>query len=194
MPRTKQFNEEEVLQKAVDIFWKKGYHATSMEDLVKHLGINRGSLYDTFGGKRQVFEKAVKKYIQDNGKVIQLFFSHQKSVKEGLHNFFDMLVQESVSDCDLKGCLVVNTSTELMPYDPEMAKILAANRLNFEEIFFQYLKAGQENGEIDGQKDLKAISRYLLVLFNGIKVSAKVNPKEEELKAVVKVGLSVLDN
>ena len=58
MPRTKQFNEEEILKKAMELFWEKGFHATSIQDLVAHLGINRASLYDTFGGKEELFKKA----------------------------------------------------------------------------------------------------------------------------------------
>lgn len=193
MPRTKQFNEEEVLQKAVEIFWKKGFHATSMDDLVKHLGINRASLYDTFGGKKQIFEKAVSKYIADNTLLINEFFSKPLSVKEGLLKFFQLVVQSSVADTDLKGCLVVNTSVESIPDDQEIVEILAGNKHNFENIFYQVLKKGQEEGEIDPQKNIKAISVYLVTLFNGLKVAARLKPDEAELNAVVKTGLAVLD-
>lgn len=193
MPRTKQFQEEEVLQKAVEIFWRKGYHATSMEDLVQYLGINRGSLYDTFGGKKQLFEKAIRKYIQDNTKITHELLSQHKSVKEGLYHFFKVVVEGSIADDEKKGCLVVNTSTELATSDPEMAKILIRNRQNFEEIFLQYLKTGQEKGEIGNDKDLEAISKYLVTFFNGLKVSAKINPQGADMHAVVRAGLSVLD-
>ena len=194
MPRTKQFSEEEVLQKAVEIFWKKGYHATSMDELVKYLGINRASLYDTYGGKRQIFEKAINKYIADNTLLVKQFFSKPSSVKEGLRTFFQLVIKESVSDCDLKGCFVVNTSAEFIPDDQEIVNILTRNKNTFGQVFFQYLKEGQERGEISPEKDIKALSVYLVTLFNGLKLSAKLSPDEAELNAVVETGLSVLDN
>ena len=92
-------------------------------------------------------------------------------------------LNSAVADIDLKGCFVVNTSTELIPDDKEVVDILAENKLNFQEIFFQYLKKGQEKGEIGAQKDIKAISVYLVTLFNGIKVSARLNPDKAELNA-----------
>lgn len=194
MSRTKQFQEEEVLQKAVELFWKKGFHATSMEELVQYLGINRASLYDTFGGKRQLFEKAIKKYIRDNEQALHAFLNKQSSLKEGLINFFHLLVKTAVQDQELKGCFVVNTTAELAPHDPEIVKILQENKLNFEEILHQFLKRGLEQHEISADKDLAAIAQYLVVFFNGLKITAKVNPDEAELNSLIRLGLKVLDD
>lgn len=193
MPRTKQFNQQEVLDKAVYIFWKQGYNATSMDDLVKNLGINRASLYDTFGGKKQLFEHAVNRYIETNKRGLEQLLNTAASVREGISKLFQALIDQSISDPDSKGCLLVNTSTELIPHDKELTEIVFRNKANFQEIVFQYLKKGQQQGEIDKNKDLKTISGFLITLFNGLKVSAKVKPQEAEMKSIVDIGLSILD-
>lgn len=193
MARVKQFNEEEVLQKAVELFWKQGYNATSMDDLVNYLGINRASLYDTFGGKKELFKKALNKYLTDNRQWLYTFLHAQKSVKEGLCKFFRMVVTETMQDQDIKGCFAVNTSTELLPHDAEMCEILQKNKLNFEKLFFELLKKGQDNKELRKDMDLKATAAYLVAFFNGLKVMAKLKPAKKDLEATIKIGLSVLD-
>lgn len=193
MARTKQFNEDEVLQKAVEIFWKQGYNATSMDDLVKNLGINRASLYDTFGGKKQLFQKAINRYISDNTKALNSLWNEEGSVREGIKALFDLVIEQAVTDSDFKGCLVVNTSTELVPGDGEICETLSQNKTNFEAAFYHYLKKGQEKGEIKSDKDIRAIAVYLVTVFNGLKVSSKFNTRKEELRAVVDLTLKILD-
>ena len=83
MPRVKLFDEKEVLTKAMNLFWRKGYSATSVQDLVNHLGINRGSLYDTFGNKEQLFNQSLALYRNSTIEgITQIFESHTK-VKDG---------------------------------------------------------------------------------------------------------------
>ena len=77
MPRTKAFDEQEVLEKAMELFWKKGYYATSIQDLVNHLGINRASLYDTFGGKKKLFLHTFSHYRTVNTQGVKDFLEGQ---------------------------------------------------------------------------------------------------------------------
>ncbi|WP_207429446.1 TetR/AcrR family transcriptional regulator [Pedobacter sp. SYSU D00535] len=193
MARNKQFDEDEVLQKAVHIFWCQGYNATSIDDIVKHLGINRASLYDTFGGKKQLFQKAVSRYVEENTRALNALLSTSSSVKEGIRTLFSIAIEQAVADPERKGCLVVNTSTELMPSDEEIGSLLSLNKVNFEAILTEYLKRGQESGEINSSKDIQATAAYLVTFFNGLKVSSKVNPTKASLSATVELALSVLD-
>lgn len=192
MPRVKQFDQEEVLQKAVEIFWKKGFNATSMDDLVKNLGINRASLYDTFGGKKQLYTKALNKYIGDNRRQLIAFFEEQENVKEGLELFFNMFISSTMADCDVKGCFVVNTSTELLPHDPETEEILIANRTEFEKLFRYLLEKGKKSGELSSEIDVESTAAYLVTFFQGLKVMAKLKPDEKDLERIIRVGLGVI--
>ncbi|AWX44854.1 HTH-type transcriptional repressor ComR [Flagellimonas maritima] len=193
MPRTKQFNEKEVLNKAMELFWEKGFHATSMQDLVLRLGINRASLYDTFGGKEELFNKAFQHYRNTNGTIIKTLFEKEHSVKEGLNILFDKAIQESIEDECRKGCFVVNTTTELVPSDKKIHKVLKENKENIEKLFIDYIQKGIDSGEIAPLKNPNNIGLMLFTLYNGMRVLAKIDPDRQKLKSMVKGGLSVLD-
>lgn len=193
MARTKQFDEEEVLNRALELFWKQGYNATSMQDLVSHLGINRASLYDTYSGKRQLFNRALNNYRLHNAQGISDFLNKYDSVKEGLHKLFKNSINESVSDKDHKGCFVTNTTTELLPGDDEIHTVLIENKILFEGIFEDYINKGIKSGEIDPSKNAKSLAGFLFMLNNGLRVTAKVNPDKSELESIIESALSVLD-
>lgn len=193
MPRVKLFKEEEVLHKAIQLFSVKGYHTTSMQDLVDALGINRASLYDTFGSKEALFEQAFALYKKENRQRVVHFLQHHSSVKEGIFKLFEYAVDEAVADKGTKGCLAVNTTTELIPGDRKICSQLAENKTDFEKIFYDYLMLGIEKGEISRDKDVKALAAFLFTLYNGLKVVSKINPDKKELIASVKAGLAVLD-
>ncbi len=193
MPRNKQFDEQQVLEKAMELFWKKGYNGTSIQDLVEHLGINRASLYDTYGGKDALFEKTFEYYQQINAQKTKELLAQTPSVKEGLRNLFGLLIEQAVKDADKKGCFVVNTTTELIPNDEKWLPVLNRNRKTFENLFFQHLQRGVAQGEISPDKDLKSIAALLFALNNGLQVVAKINPSKIDLMKIAEAGMQVLN-
>lgn len=193
MPRVKLFNEEEVLDKAMHLFWKKGFNATSVQDLVDELGINRASLYDTFGGKEELFNQTFKLYRKITHQQILSLLHENASIKEGIKRLFEFVVLQSVNDPNKKGCFAVNITTELIPGDQQIIEDLTENKVGVEQIFYDYLKLGVERGEISKEKDLKSLASLLFTLQNGIKVVAKLNPDQEQLSKIVDACLVVLD-
>ncbi|OJJ16835.1 TetR family transcriptional regulator [marine bacterium AO1-C] len=193
MPRVRQFDEQEVLNKAMELFWKKGYHATSMDDLVKFAGINRASLYGIFGGKKELFNKALEHYRSTNNNVLQRFLSQQTQVKAGLRNLFYHLIEESLADKDCKGCFVVNTTTELIPGDEELETRLKNNQEAIQKTFYNFLLQGAETGEVSEDKDLKAIANLLYTFFNGFRVISKISDDAQDLRTSVDTILLLLD-
>ena len=193
MPRVKKFDEKEVLEKAMELFWIQGYHATSIQDLVDHLGINRASLYDTYGGKESLFQKAFRRYREQNTAQLRQFFNDQPEVRKGLKALFSSAIAEGVKDPDRKGCFVVNTVTELVPGDPELLQILRENKRIFEQLFFEYLKKGEDSGQIPKGKDLRAIASLLFTLYNGLKVVSKVSAGQDQHLASIDSLLKLLD-
>lgn len=193
MPRVKLFDENEVLTKAMNLFWKQGYSATSVQDLVNHLGINRASLYDTFGGKDELFKKSFRLYRKINLEGVIHFFESRPNVKVGFSELFDIAIQEDVLDKDNKGCFVVNTTTELIPNDESLLKILEKNKRDFEKVFYNYLKKGQESGQLNTTKDLKSLATLFYTIYNGIRVVSKTRPNKKETSNSIKLALSLLD-
>ena len=192
MPRVKLFDEKEVLTRAMNLFWKQGYSATSVQDLVSYLGINRASLYDTFGDKEKLFKKSFELYRKQSIDKICELFQNQSNVKEGFSILFNNAVNESLLDKDRKGCFAVNNTTELVPNNESCLEILSSNRRNFENIFYEYLKMGQKKGQLVECKDLKSLASFLFVIYNGILVVSKIQTNKKELTDSVNLALSLL--
>jgi len=194
MPRVKLFNEDEALSKAMELFWKKGYNATSIQDLVNYVGINRASLYDTFGGKKKLFDSAFEHYRNSNlDNMRNYFLNPQGNVKKTLRAFFRMVIVGNCSDSDKKGCLVVNTTTELIPADGKLQTILNEHKENIENVFYEFLSTGVQTREISENVNLRTMSNLLYTLLNGFSVLCKTHSSQKESLASVDAVLSILD-
>ncbi len=193
MPRRKTFSEEEVLQKAIKLFWRKGYHATSMQDLIDELGINRASLYDTYGGKRQLFDRAIDTYQNSNFSYLVEFFKGEPQVKVGFQKLFEGKVKECIADKSRKGCLIVNTTTELIPGDSDWHAYATHKKQEMISVFADYIQSGIDNQQINVSKDPTVLAATLYTFYNGLNVIAKVETNAEELNQTIGVVLGALD-
>ena len=193
MPRVKLFSEEEALEKAMMIFWKRGYHDTSIQDLVDNLGINRASLYDTFGGKKKLFDSVFEYYRKSGNEGLREVLNSQENVKETFRMIFKQVIEGDMADPDNKGCLVANTTTELLPKDTELKSIIAQHKKSVEKIFFDFLLLGVKRGEISEEKDLKTMASLLYTLLTGLRVTGKTRPDQKESMSSVDAVLSLLD-
>lgn len=195
MARPKAFLEEEVLERAVDLFWRRGFHSTSISQLVDHLGINRASLYDTFGGKEELFRKAFTRYREKNKLIVTDLLQNSESVKQGFVTLFYTSLEEIPVDDEetLRGCFAVNATAELLPEDEWLKEILEINRVEFETLFSSVIKIGQEKGEIHANLSPEAVGSLLYTLYSGIKVMTKLNGQPGTLKAAIDTALTILD-
>ncbi len=191
MPRTKQFDESKALEKAMELFWKRGYNGTSIQSLVDHLGINRASIYDTFGGKEELFHKALDHYRTTNFRQISETLEKATSFKEGIRKLFTLSVEHASADPDRKGCLMVNSTTELAAVNQDILHKMQANEQSFEELLFHLIEKGKSNNELDKSLESKALAAYLFTLYNGLRVVSKVNPSRSHLQKIVDTGLKV---
>lgn len=193
MARTKDFDEDEVLSKAVNLFWLKGYNATSMQDLVDGLGISRSSLYDTYGDKHTLFIKALETYQRENSGSICNIVNSDLPAKEAVRKLLEMIIGELTSDQSHKGCFMVNAEVEVAPHDPEVSKLICANDQQVEDTFYKVIKKGQENGGIKNTKDARALARFIFNTVKGIRVTAKSINDKAVFEDIIKMTLSVLD-
>lgn len=193
MPRNKQFDEQEVLEKALILFWKKGYNATSIRDLVEGLGINRASLYTAFGDKEKLFNRAFKHYIDTNNSFMIQFFAKEPQVKTGFKKLFQIAIEDACLDVDRKGCFVVNTTTELIPSDSLVVEMIQKNKLVIEAVFLKFLQKGEIENQFPKGKDLKSLTTMFYTLLSGLKVVSKVETDKISLTKMVDISLSLLD-
>ncbi|MEZ4687566.1 MAG: TetR/AcrR family transcriptional regulator [Bacteroidia bacterium] len=160
MPRTKAFNEEQVLEKALILFWRQGFQATSMQDLVEHLGINRASMYSSFGSKRDLFEKAFDTYRKRNMNQVKAYLESVPSIREGLKSMLLQGSTDTFDDGKIKGCMVVNCTSEFLPNDHEMFKVLSANKQQFEKLMVNHFGNGKSERRVPPGPRLLRHCRY----------------------------------
>lgn len=181
MARTKEFNEDKALDKAIEIFWHKGYNGTSAQDLVTHLGLSRSSLYDTFGDKQKLFVKSLKRYQQQNEESLKELFENAENIKTAITEIFKQAVIESLQDRITKGCFMVNSAVELAMHDPEIGKIVHENQKAVEDVFYNAVKKGQESGQISDKQEARSLARFIFNNYSGIRVLARAGEKDKQV-------------
>ncbi|MCD0465528.1 TetR/AcrR family transcriptional regulator [Flavobacterium sp. ENC] len=181
MARTKEFNEDQALDKAIEIFWHKGYNGTSAQDLVTHLGLSRSSLYDTFGDKQKLFSMALKRYQKQGQDYVKNLLEEAEDVKATLTIIFKQAVLESLEDRITKGCFMVNSSVELAMHDEEIAKIVNDNRQTMEDVFLKAVTKGQEAGQISTKQNARTLARFIFNNYTGIRVLARSGEKDKQV-------------
>jgi TetR/AcrR family transcriptional repressor of nem operon len=193
MARTKDFDENEVLTKAIQLFWHKGYNATSMQDLVDALGISRSSLYDTYSDKHTLFLKALESYqLAGNAKINQIV-AQSASAKETVIELMELATNDLVGDKQQKGCFLVNAEVEVAPHDQEVSKLVCQNEQQMETSFFQVIKKGQESGEIKNTQDALVLAKFIFNAVKGMQVTAKSSADATSFGNIIKLTVAVLD-
>ena len=193
MARTKDFDENEVLTKAVHLFWLKGYSGTSMQDLVDGLGISRSSLYDTFGDKHTLFLRSLENYGQMMAAKLQTVVDDAPTSKDAVKALLDLATRELLSDAEQKGCFLVNAAVEVAPHDADVNKIICQNDKLMEEFFYTAIKKGQERGELSARQDARGLAAFILNSIKGIRVTAKSVSDKELFRGIIDLTLSALD-
>ena len=193
MARTKDFDESEVLTKAMNLFWHKGYNGTSMQDLVDGLGISRSSMYDTFGDKHTLFIRSLENYKQMATTEMKAIVDNAPTAKVAIRRMFELTVTELLSDNQHKGCFLVNAGVEMAPHDTEVNKMLCDNDRQLEKYFNEAIKKGQDSGEISNEQSSHALAQFILNSIKGMRVTAKSAADKKVFRDIVEVTMKVLD-
>jgi len=189
----KQFDQEEVLNKALQVFWNKGFEATSMQDLVRTMGINRASLYQTYGNKRLLFNKSLDRYIDNMRKQLNQILQLPGSPLDNLQDVLKKFVTGSL-DAGMQGCLLNNTAVELGPHDPEIATKLRNIWDEFEMIFSKIIQHAVDNGEIKSSIDVTTLGHLFNINLQGLVVETKINTSKEKLLISIDLLFDLIKN
>ena len=192
MARTKAFDTDEALDRALRIFWRNGYEGTSMQDLVDGMQINRASLYDTFGNKEALYLAALQQYQRQNQEQAQQLIERHSSVHEALDELLETMIQGSLNDPEKKGCFVVNATTGLANRYEEVNRLVCDNEQQMAYTFADLIKRGQEQGEIGADRDARTLSSYLFASLQGLRVLAVTNSDLTLLRRVKDTMLSAV--
>jgi TetR/AcrR family transcriptional repressor of nem operon len=184
MARPREFDREEVLDRAVELFWTHGYDRTSVQDLVDSMGIQRGSLYAAFGDKHQLFIEALDRYEERFYQSMRELMSASESPEEGIRRVFEAVLLDCACDDGTKGCFITNAAVALADSDPDTAARVRSNLARVEETFFETLSPVRA--------DARALARFLTNSFQGLRVLSKCCVDHGILRDAVEVTLSVL--
>jgi TetR/AcrR family transcriptional repressor of nem operon len=193
MPRPRAFDEADVLDAAVDCFWRRGLEATSIRDLAAEMGINCPSLYNAFGDKRALFLRVLEHYVCRFTRERIRRLEEMASPKAAIRAYFDDLVSCSLDDLERRGCLIINAAIEIAPGDEELRAVLAGYFREIEGFFRRRLEAAQALGEIPASLSPAGTARLLFAVMLGVRVAARTRPERDLLEGMAGPALALLD-
>jgi TetR/AcrR family transcriptional regulator, transcriptional repressor for nem operon len=193
MARPREFDEAAVLDAAIDCFWRDGYEATSVRDLATRMGIAGTSLYNAFGDKRALFQRALQRYVErfTCARIAQVELTLPP--KQAVQAFLRTIVERSLDDTDRRGCFLVNSALEMAPHDPELGREVAAHLGAIEAFYRRALTAAQADGSMPSDRDAADLARLLLGVTLGVRVLARANPQRDLLEGTIRPALALLD-
>ena len=192
MARPREFDEQAVLDAAIQCFWRRGYEATSVRDLVEKTGITSASLYNAFGDKRALYQRALDRYVEESI-AERIRRCEELSPRAAIGAFFADILKRSLSDPLHKGCMLVNAVIDVAPHDPDFQKIVSSVLVRIEAFFLDRIEAGQADGTITRSLSANDLAHHLLGVLMGVRVLARVRPEPALLRGVIAPALALLD-
>lgn len=194
MPWQKQFDVEVALERAMDVFWNRGYEATSIQDLVEHMGVRRASLYATWSDKHALFLAALRRYDRTMRRERLARLEERCGPREAIRELFEAFASGATPRRGARrGCFLTNTALELSAHDRRVARIVAHSQQEIEAFFCRSIEKGQAAGEIAASVDPARTASGLLASLIGIAVLARSRPERSLLTHVVDDALRRLD-
>ena len=197
MARPQQFDRDEVLDHALLVFWKKGYESASIQDLVDATGLNRGSLYNSFGDKAELFALVMDRYRANSpAKPLVVAANDLENVTDAralIVKFFSDLVERAQKDGDHKGCLLTNTTAGFYGCTDAMTDWVRETLKGLEEALTTLVEHGQISGKITSDAKPNAIARSLVASAQGLNVLARTGAKPQMLEDVATMAVHLLD-
>ncbi|MDH5230595.1 MAG: TetR/AcrR family transcriptional regulator [Gammaproteobacteria bacterium] len=189
----KQFDIDAALDRALAVFWRQGFELTSVQDLVNGMGVNRASLYDTFGNKSELYKKALQRYIEQAlTKTRDMLLNSEGTAEQRLMNYFLGLNEQHKNGEHHFGCFLNNTAVELGPHYPEFAQQVRSAWQAMEIIFCRLLDEAVAKGELSKDLDTAAIAATINMMLQGVSVMAKAGTPEQHLGQIIGTVMSLL--
>ena len=190
--RSKAFDRKKALSQALWLFWRKGYAATSIEDLTETLHLSRSSLYDTFGNKRTLFLEALKYYSERVISDIEQTLTKSHSPITGIQAIFEDLIDGIGQERGSLGCFMVNSITELVPYDPDVTKLATEYADSIQQLLQAVLKEASTQNLVTEKQTSEQLAGYMYNTIQGMRVLIKAGAAREQMQAISDITLKSL--
>ncbi len=192
MPRQKEFEREEVLEKALEVFWCNGYNGTSFADLTEGMCINRQSIYDTYGDKHTLFVEVLNHYSEKNGEALKAHFAQDLPVRQLFRSYFDKAIAAQTQDKKSKGCLINNAALEMIPHDKDVREIAQRNLNSMYEIFLTAIKKGIKTKELAPTLPAESIAMHIVTTLQGMNTVGKAFSDKKRMQSIADAAMSTL--
>ena len=192
MGRPREFDPDEALQTAIELFWEKGYYDTAVDEVVRRTGVAKYGIYGTFGGKRELFLKALEQYGRDRHRDIQRPIRQPDASLPEVLDFFKQASKLMTQKSHRRGCLIGNTGVELGARDAEIGKFVANFFTDLGKALQGCLERAVNKGELDDATDISVIATYLATEFRTALMLAASGHSRRDIERHLEVALRVL--
>lgn len=193
MARPVEFDEAEVLANAMEQFWKEGYEASSVQKLLDCTGINRGTLYNSFGDKDTFFKSCVDQYNANMANHINVSLKNEKlSAWDAINEYFEQAVFSLSNKQRGMGCLLVNSLCESINYDKEMKRVIRASLAAIRKPLVLRLTEAQKKGKLKKGVSVESAADILMNTLHGLRVNARDGKNVRQLKELIRFTINSL--
>lgn len=186
-----EFDPDQALQAAMEVFWRQGYEATSLQDLLQAMGLSKSSFYQAFGSKHELFQRCLALFRERQVKRMMSALKRAPSGLEFLHGVLRSTVQEARTAAP-KGCLIMNTATEFSGRDPAVSELVADGARDFAGVFRAAVIRAQEEGDISPAQNADTLAHYVVTTVSGLKTMVKAGLSPTTITEVAEVALGAL--
>jgi len=190
--RPVEFDRNVALEEAMQLFWSRGYEATSLPELLERMGIARSSFYQSFGSKQDLFLEAVERYRDHLVAGLRASLAEAESGLVFIEDTLESVAADSACADGRRGCLVFNSAAEFGQKDPETASRIAASIDAFTRVFADAVKRAQEEGDVSPERDPVLMGRYVVCAMSGLRTLSKAGARRKELKDLAALALDSL--
>nr|WP_042193986.1 TetR/AcrR family transcriptional regulator [Kibdelosporangium sp. MJ126-NF4]CEL21000.1 Transcriptional regulator, TetR family [Kibdelosporangium sp. MJ126-NF4]CTQ95486.1 Transcriptional regulator, TetR family [Kibdelosporangium sp. MJ126-NF4] len=190
MVRHKEFDPDVALDRAMTMFWERGYEATSVQDLVEGMGIGRRSLYDTFGDKHALFMSSINRYGDIQSEKLNAVADTARTGRDAVRDLLSVVLRP---EAHMKGCLLVNVATEMAARDSEAAQRVDRYMAISRQIMLDMVRRGQQDGSISAPQRPDVLASMLLNTWLGLRVAVRSGVDRKRLRKDIDEVMSILD-
>jgi TetR/AcrR family transcriptional repressor of nem operon len=191
--RPREFDPEDALDEAVEVFWTQGFDATSLRDLLDAMGLSKSSFYQTYGSKGELYLQCIDRYRDRVADRMMRDLEQAESARAFIENAFRALTRDLDAENGRRPCLVMNDSGDVERREEPVARRMRRGAEQFEAVFRAAVERAQREGDVPPEKEAAALARYLMSSRSGLLAVRKAGAPEAELRDVVEITLSALD-
>ncbi|MGY5033556.1 TetR/AcrR family transcriptional regulator [Streptomyces sp. 900116325] len=191
MARTREFDIDQAVDRAMDLFWRRGYTETSLPDLLKELSVGSGSFYAAFGSKEQLYLRSLERYVSLQHSDLAKTLDETPEIRPAIRKVLTSLIEMDAAD-PTRGCLVINTATQCADRPSAAERVNAAIR-QVDSLLAGALERAQARGEISSERDPRELARFLTTFIQGIRVVGQARMGRDFVEDALTAAMRVLD-